>query len=618
MAPPKLPGGEFGCALCGFTFDTKTELINHTATHYNRAPTHREHYKLQGLPGITPQGAIGLGLSREPDYPYRGYVDLDKPKDNDSTIVMYDDLADDSRLSTNANENGLRCKDCKKQFKSQAQYNNHFLACTPVASPFQAKPAASASSGVLRAKPLNTMVPFQSVSSKRKDTFNTKAQVSKPKPLQKAKPNPEEHKQLQQHHAAPAPFAPSVANTDRHFCNVKGCDKSFRSDAGLTQHKKDVHGIGGRKLDLEGRDSWMLGSRRGSPASSRAPSLTVHKLNISKPNHLFGPAPQVPQSHKPAAHPAAHQAVMQMNTNIGSIADIEQAKEIHHRALRLLIQSDIFIRPGSIVVDDISWSRVPCANQGQLLNTLDTMCHLPKQLQGEYLPGPKTFKDEQQASYSLAEFTSFSARDPGKPGLGAVVLICSKVALSDDRQEVVKIAAVDCITGAIIMNHLVCTDPQLSVTDWRSSVTGLSSWHDMEAARQAGYKVFKGWLGARAALGKYVDSETIILGYNLRADLDILRIMHGRGVDIVKVVEKAGNGAFAKQQLALDSLCRDTTIKVPGVYAKHGRDPLMDAFAVRELFLWAIKNQKGLETMAKKRVADYQNVQVLTKRTGGT
>lgn len=667
MSPPGFPVPKFGCALCGLTFDTKTQLSNHTARHYSRTTaircdtcnasfedyfdliSHKELYKHgmyttenyshrdvslidldepQAPPGMTPKGAAALGrLCHEPDYPQRGYVDLDKPKDDDSMIAMcYDGPTDDSRASTNAKADELQCKDCKKLFRSQAQYNNHFLACTPVVPPLQARHAATTASGVLQPKPLNRELPSMPVSSKQKDVLSKKAEVSKSVPAPKVIPKANGHNQRQQHHAAPAPsapavpaapvapFVPSVSITDMLFCNTKGCTKSYRSEQGLAQHKKDVHGIGGPKLDLEGRDKWMLGSRGGTyKASTQAPHLTADRI-IPRPNQPFRPSSPVAWNQKPAAHPA-HPAFTQVNTNIGSIADIEQANEIHHRTLRLLIQSDILIQSKSIVIDNLSWSRITCANQGQILGTLDTMCHLPKQLQGEYLPGPKTFKDENQAHYGLADFKSFSAREAAKPGLGAVVIVCSKVALVDGRQEVVKIAAVDFATGGILMNHLVCTDPRLSVTDWRERDTGLSSWNDLEAARQAGYKVFKGWSSARAALHKYVDSETIIIGYNLRADLDVLRIIHGRGVDIIKVVEKAGNGSFTKLQLALDGLCRDTTARVPGVHDKYGRNPLLDAFAVRELLLWKTKDQKGFETMAKRRVAE---AQLVAKRTGGS
>lgn len=178
--------------------------------------------------------------------------------------------------------------------------------------------------------------------------------------------------------------------------------------------------------------------------------------------------------------------------------------------------------------------------------------------------------------------------------------------LGDGRQEVVKVAAVDLITCRILMNHLVCTDPHAQVTDWRSTMTGLFSWRDMDGALQAGYKIFKGWSAVRCALQKYVDSETIIVGHDLRSDLDALRLVHGRAVDIAKVVEKAANGPLNKAQLSLDKLCQ----AYPGVTlkndAKYGRDCLMNAFAVREVGLWAIKNKEKLERDARQESLDYQ------------
>ncbi|RMZ71047.1 rna exonuclease [Pyrenophora seminiperda CCB06] len=236
------------------------------------------------------------------------------------------------------------------------------------------------------------------------------------------------------------------------------------------------------------------------------------------------------------------------------------------------------------------------------------MCHLPKILQGEYLPAPKAFKDEYTFQYPSIEFESAPAHDKERTGLCAVVLACSKVLLEDGRQEVVKIAAVDALTCRILMNHLVCTDPHVKVTDWRSKVTGLYGWGDFEAARKSGYRVFKGWAAARAALWKFIDKDTIVVGHNLRSDLDVLRMIHGRAVDIAKVIEKAANGPLNKAQLSLDSVCRDYTSITLRSDAKYGRDSLMNAFAIREFGLWVMKSASTLEKNARQKSLDYQRI----------
>ena len=170
-------------------------------------------------------------------------------------------------------------------------------------------------------------------------------------------------------------------------------------------------------------------------------------------------------------------------------------------------------------------------------------------------------------------------------------------------------AAVDILTGRVLMSHLVCTNPHAKVANWQSSVTGFASFRDIEDARQAGYRVLKGWAAARAALFSFIDKDTIIVGHNLRAELDALRIIHGRAVDMVKVVEKAAGGPLSKAQVSLDSWCRDianvASLTTDPVF---GRDCLMNAFAARELGLWVLKNREEFEKKAKQKTKEYQMV----------
>jgi hypothetical protein len=298
---------------------------------------------------------------------------------------------------------------------------------------------------------------------------------------------------------------------------------------------------------------------------------------------------------------------MVTSMSIGGATDLDQAKQIQAKILRLLIQADIYIQHGGKMnVCGIDWTRIGIAKQSEVVSMFDTMCHLPKTLQGEYVPAPKAFKDDYNVEYPSSDFEPSPIRNSAKPGLGAVAVSCSKVVLEGSRQEIVKIAAVDLITCRILMNHLICTDPHAEVSDWCSTVTGLFSWKDVEAARKAGYKVFKGWAAARDALHRFVDKESIVVGHNLRSDLDSLRMIHGRAVDIAKVIEKAAQGPLSKAQLALDSLCRD----YPEIGLKsdpeYGRDSLMNALAVREFGLWAIKNKERLASIAKQKSRDYQ------------
>ncbi|KAI4949112.1 hypothetical protein J4E91_005576 [Alternaria rosae] len=530
-----------------------------------------------------------------------GYVDLDKPNDEPSVVSNYDDSASSSSNSIDS-DIGIKCKDCKRTFHSMGHYNNHMLGCTPVSTTTQVRevlPATASGSSPLivnhmRAATARVPTPRAQTSSNVSSTPTSD----------------------------PAAF----------ICNSNGCNRSFRSEAGLKQHKQDAHGIGGQALNLAGRDAWMLSNRerermrqegllqqnpssrgrggqggrptpRGAPSGPRATSPTTRQ-NIPQQQSAFArPTPQQPRL------PVPQLPHTPTSINMGGVADLEQAKSIQAKTQRLLIQSDVFIlHDGKINVCDILWTRVGVAKQYDVVTMLDGMCHLPKMLQGEYIPPPKALKEDYKAQYLSGDFKPSPERNIAKPGLGAVAIACSKVLLGDGCPEVVKIAAIDLVTSRILMNHLVCTDPRATVKDWYSSVTGLFSWGDMEGARKAGYRIFKGWAAARDALHRFVDKETIIVGYNLRSDLDALRMIHGRAVDIAKVVEKAAQGPLSKAQLALDGLCCD----YPAINLKsdpeYGRDSLMNAFAVREFGLWAIKNNDKLVLVARQKSREYQLV----------
>lgn len=136
----------------------------------------------------------------------------------------------------------------------------------------------------------------------------------------------------------------------------------------------------------------------------------------------------------------------------------------------------------------------------------------------------------------------------------------------------------------------------------------------MEAARRDGFKVFKGWEAAKAALYKFIDTQTIIVGHNLRGDLDALRMVHGRSVDIAKTVEKAAGAPLSKRQLSLETLCRDLPAAHLTIHPKFGCDALQNAFAIREVATWVLKNENKLSKWAKARAneLDMLNLSRLT------
>ncbi|KAF2116625.1 hypothetical protein BDV96DRAFT_572547 [Lophiotrema nucula] len=377
---------------------------------------------------------------------------------------------------------------------------------------------------------------------------------------------------------------------------------TFRSEPALKVHKSDAHGAARQGVDrqvssrIRGELS-QAGLLRSQPEyTTRGPRRGRTRGNQARDSSDY------PQHPMPTMQPGPVVFV--------GPEDFQQSDVICGQILRLGLQQDILIgEEGHIECGGMNWTRVGVSRQGDVAGMLEKLCHLPKILQSsEYVPAPKTFKDEYKLPYPVVDFTHSPDRNPLRPALAVVAISCSKVLLADGLQEVVKVAAVDVLTCRILMNALVCTNPYATVDDWRSTSTGMASYHDMEAARRDGYKVFKGWKAAKAALYKFIDMQTIIVGQNLRGDLDALRMVHGRSVDIAKTVEKAAGGALSKRQLSLETLCRDLPAAHLTTHPTFGRDALQNAFAIRELALWALKNEDKLTRWAKARSNEFMMV----------
>jgi hypothetical protein len=620
------------CDRCTNTFKTRQEYNSHRS-YMNNGPCADHNHR------TPPQNRVG-------------YRDPDMPRELESAPPHYpapgelNEAAEHSDSPpSDLSESELWCSDCKNRFQSKAGYYGHFLRCVADRGMSDSKSPAVEANTVEVSQATRSNGHPGSASSRRSRSRKAPSQVPIP---QLAAPT------------APRAQAPvlslsssAVVASSTFACNTSGCQKTFKSQPGLTQHKKDAHGIGGPMVDLMGRDAWRLGQRAreqaraegllrpptdlsrgrgGIPNGRTAPQAVGPPFPQSprmmfRPQHHPTPAPipafgTSPRASMPVHHSPHYLPVQQAQVhatmplplptgrNVGGPIDMEQAKYIYGKILSLMIQSDIFIHhDGKMTVCDIGWTRIGVERQHDVVGMFDNMCHLPRNIQGEqHVPSPKAFLGDYTLHYPLSEFQPSPPRNRANPGLGVVAMACSKVVLANGLEEIVKISAVDVITCRILMNHLVCTDSSVKVKDWRSNETGLYSWDDMEHARKLNYKVFKGWSAVRSALWKFVDKETIILGHNLRSDLDALRMVHGRAVDITKVAEKAAKGPLSKVQLSLDSMCRDFPAVMLKSDPKYGRDVLMNAFAVREFGLWTIKNTEPFEKKIRQKSLDYQKV----------
>ncbi|KAF2651970.1 hypothetical protein K491DRAFT_696026 [Lophiostoma macrostomum CBS 122681] len=422
-------------------------------------------------------------------------------------------------------------------------------------------------------------------------------------------------------HAAPTPL--------EHRCGIKGCDRAFRSEPGLKTHQLDAHGVGGQGLDLHGKDAFMLSNKareqlrvqgllRASPLLTNKPGGTRRTPSHRQTGINNAPGAPLQPQHSGrgrlplAAHVTGNAPALPIpsGTSIGTPDDAKQAEDICGKIMRLAIQANVAIHQGGkMTVGGTDWTRVGVEKQRDLVEMFKGLVHLPKKLQPlEYLPAPKAFKDEYDTYYSVEDFENSPEPSNGKTALKIVVLACSKVLMSDGCQEAVKISAIDLPSCRILLHHLVCPEPREAVKDWHTTSTGLTSYNDIEAARVSGYKVFKGWQAVRAALWKFIDNQTILVGHNLRGDLDALRMIHGRSVDVAKVIEKIAEGPLSKAQLSLDTLCRDLVKVYPPGTSKFGRDYLWNVFAAREITLYRIRNEEACKKFAKAKSLDYQKV----------
>lgn len=636
-----LEAAQFKCDRCTQTFDTQRGYTRHRA---------------HGQPCCDANHSSDWKKTSR-----LGYVDPDKPKLVSREVQGLEYGGDSSGTPTEVSEHQEYCHCCNKTFASEFAYDRHILGCTALNVKLTPDSSPEVLHTTVQDQNLAPTPPIAQrhtvtleVPAPRMPKSTTLADASYPMPLQtvtlntrapvlrQSLPTPTEPKYKPSVSSpaapvqAPAPAPPPAPTTtsvgaNTFVCNINGCTRSYTSEAGLGMHKTDAHGVGGRGLDLHGEDSWMLSQRErerlraegllkvptgpreggGGRGGRPPPAPAVHHAPLSRVPIQRAPPAQGPY-HQTSHHISVNgSSLLSTSQNIGGALEMEQAKVICGKTLRLLLQTDVFIHhDGKMSVGGIDWTRIGVERQPAVVGMFNDMCHLPRVLHSlEYVPAPKTFAAEYTAHYPVIEFENAPARNAAKPGSDIIAMSCSKITLRNGRHEVVKIAAVDVLTCRVLMSHLVCTDPNAEVANWHSSITGLSSFKDMEDARQAGYKVLKGWAAARSALFRFIDKETIIVGHNLRSELDALRIIHGRAVDIAKVVEKAAQGPLSKAQVSLDSWCRDVAnvarLKTDPVF---GRDCVMGAFAAREIGLWTIKNKEEFEQVAKRKTKEYQLV----------
>jgi len=116
----------------------------------------------------------------------------------------------------------------------------------------------------------------------------------------------------------------------------------------------------------------------------------------------------------------------------------------------------------------------------------------------------------------------------------AVAIDCEMGTARSGDSELIRLSAIDYLTGEVLINNLVKPDQPMQHlnTKW-SGVT----WDQMnEAVREK--TTLKGKTGARKLLWKFVGPDTILVGHSVHNDLKALKWIHTKVVDSYVVEHK--------------------------------------------------------------------------------
>lgn len=111
----------------------------------------------------------------------------------------------------------------------------------------------------------------------------------------------------------------------------------------------------------------------------------------------------------------------------------------------------------------------------------------------------------------------------------AVALSTVKIDLAYGKEAIVNITVVDFLTGDILLEAIVSPAEDGEVVDWKTDISMIDP-EMIEEMRKDGW-ILEGVKEAREAFLKIVGSETILVGFNLRGDLEALRVAHENVAD---------------------------------------------------------------------------------------
>ncbi|KAJ5087263.1 ribonuclease H-like protein [Penicillium angulare] len=180
------------------------------------------------------------------------------------------------------------------------------------------------------------------------------------------------------------------------------------------------------------------------------------------------------------------------------------------------------------------------------------------------------------------------------------------VGVKDNRQTLAFISAIDFLTGDILISRYVV--PSEEILDWRSKFTGITK-SIMESAMLSG-AAFKDWREARENLWQFADSSTVFVGQSLNYDLEVLGICHSRVVDsAILTAEAVFPSCNSSERLPRAWSLKAVSKVLLGLEIQsddRAHSALEDAYAVRDVVIFCIRNPEELKSWAELRQKDEQ------------
>ncbi|RPA75136.1 hypothetical protein BJ508DRAFT_24407 [Ascobolus immersus RN42] len=216
-----------------------------------------------------------------------------------------------------------------------------------------------------------------------------------------------------------------------------------------------------------------------------------------------------------------------------------------------------------------------------------TGCHL-----NSHIPDQHTFV---AGSFDSANRTYFEAPASNPNARRIVVLDCEMLELAYGQETVCQLSAVDFLTGEILIDSLVAPPSDIRVSDWRTKYTSLNADIMRSAIKQG--KTLNGIAGARAELFKYIDANTILIGFSVHHDFEALRLTHSNVVDFQILYSKAFHGKVVGLAKAIRSYFPSMRIQNHGS-GGDGHVCLEDVMAARELVLFWVLKKGNVEILS--------------------